>query len=152
LFWDAAILSSHAKPPADAPHDTIPVHVTFVDWIPGICSTLGLLIVNLINKEHLIAQGAFHQEDAIVWRARLFLFLGFALMAGGLAGSVVRVNKPKGAWVLTTHLSPSDDIGLEVYSTKLRGALRLLWMGECGSKCVVDVIGYCALARPACSQ
>jgi len=27
-------------------------------------------------------------EGGVVWRARLFLFVGFALMAGGLAGSV----------------------------------------------------------------
>ncbi len=26
---------------------------------------------------------------SVVWRARLFLFMGFALMAGGLAGSIV---------------------------------------------------------------
>ncbi|KAF8518255.1 hypothetical protein BU17DRAFT_76174 [Hysterangium stoloniferum] len=89
LFWDAAILSAHAKPPIDAPYDTIPVHVTFLDWITGICSTLGLLVVNLINKEQLMAQGGFSHDDPTVWRARLFLFLGFALMAGGLAGSVV---------------------------------------------------------------
>lgn len=90
MFWDAAILSSHAQPPPDAPHDIIPVHVTFLDWITGICSTLGLLVVNLINKEHLLNEGGYSQESSIVWRARLFLFLGFALMAGGLAGSVVR--------------------------------------------------------------
>jgi hypothetical protein len=90
MFWDAAILSSHAKPPPDAPFDTVPVHVTFLDWISGICSTLGLLVVNLINKEHLLSDGGYHQDASIVWRARLFLFVGFALMAGGLAGSVVR--------------------------------------------------------------
>jgi len=88
LFWDAAILSAHAHPPVDAPHDVVPVHVTFLDWIPGICSTLGLLVVNLIDKERLVGEGAFGQDPSVVWRARLFLFVGFALMAGGLAGSV----------------------------------------------------------------
>ena len=39
LLFDAATLSSHAKPPPDAPHDVIPVHMTFVDWVPAICST-----------------------------------------------------------------------------------------------------------------
>ena len=68
----------------------MPVHVSFIDWIPGICSTLGLLIVNLIDKERLLAEGAYGGEPSIVWRARLFLFIGFALMAGGLAGSIVR--------------------------------------------------------------
>ncbi|KAG8920565.1 hypothetical protein FRC03_006540 [Tulasnella sp. 419] len=88
LFFDAAILSSHAKPPPDAPHDTVPVHVTFVDWLPGIFSLFGLLIVNLIDKEKLVGEGGAFGEGGLVWRARLFLFVGFALMAGGLAGSV----------------------------------------------------------------
>jgi len=38
----------------------------------------------------LLAEGAYGGEPSIVWRARLFLFIGFALMAGGLAGSIVR--------------------------------------------------------------
>ncbi|CAG7853241.1 SubName: Full=Related to VPS68-Protein involved in vacuolar protein sorting {ECO:0000313/EMBL:CCA75694.1} [Serendipita indica DSM 11827] len=65
-----------------------PVHVTFVDWIPGIFTTLGLLIINLIDKERLLSEGSYGGEPTIIWRARLFLFIGFALMAGGLAGSV----------------------------------------------------------------
>jgi hypothetical protein len=89
-FFDACTLSAHAKPPPDAPYDTVPVHVTFLDWIPGICSTLGLLITNLIDKERLLSEGAYGGEPSIIWRARLFLFIGFAMMAGGLAGSIVR--------------------------------------------------------------
>ncbi|EJD38408.1 UPF0220-domain-containing protein, partial [Auricularia subglabra TFB-10046 SS5] len=85
-FWDAAILSAHARPPADAPHDTVPVHVAFLDWLPGICTTLGMLVVNLIDKETLLGDTT---DARSVWRARLVLFMGFALMAGGLAGSVV---------------------------------------------------------------
>ncbi len=36
---DAQTISSHAKPPPDAPYDTIPVRMTFVDWVPAIIST-----------------------------------------------------------------------------------------------------------------
>ena len=39
LLFDAATLSRHATPPPDAPYDTVPVHVSFVDWVPAICST-----------------------------------------------------------------------------------------------------------------
>lgn len=88
MFFDAAIVSAHARPPRDAPYDTM-LHVTFTDWVPGICSILGLLIVNLVNKSHLRGDDAFSSGDNVVWKARLFLFLGFAFMAGGLAGSVV---------------------------------------------------------------
>lgn len=36
---DAATVSKYSRPPPDAPYDTVPVHVAFVDWIPAICST-----------------------------------------------------------------------------------------------------------------
>jgi hypothetical protein len=89
-FMDAAILSAHAKAPYGAPPDAeAPVHVTFVDWVPGICSLLGYLVINLIDKDRIRGDEGFGDSRA-VWRARLFLFIGFALMAGGLAGSVVR--------------------------------------------------------------
>ena len=68
---------------------TDPVHVTFVDWVPGLCSLFGMLIVNLIDKDRVRGEDGFGDSRA-VWRARLILFIGFALMAGGLAGSVVR--------------------------------------------------------------
>ncbi|SCV70906.1 BQ2448_3668 [Microbotryum intermedium] len=92
-FLDAAILSSHATPLADpGSYDPVPVHVSFADWTPGICSTLGMIIVNLINKEHLLNDEGEWEGGllggGVAWRARLFLFVGFALMAGGLAGSV----------------------------------------------------------------
>lgn len=90
---DAAILSAHAKSPWGSPPDTeAPVHVTFVDWIPGICSLLGYLIINLIDKDRIRGDEGFGDSSA-VWRARLFLFIGFAFMAGGLAGSVVCLSQ-----------------------------------------------------------
>lgn len=64
------------------------MHVSFLDWIPGILSTLGYLVVNLIDKDRIKGEDGFGDARA-VWRARLFLFVGFALIAGGLAGSVV---------------------------------------------------------------
>jgi len=85
VFFDACALSSHVKLPEP---DVPPVHVEFVDWIPGILTTFGLLVINLIDKERLLSQGSYGGEPNIIWRARLFLFIGFALMAGGLAGSV----------------------------------------------------------------
>ncbi|KAG9221528.1 hypothetical protein CCMSSC00406_0009351 [Pleurotus cornucopiae] len=83
-FLDAAILSAHAKKPLDPPP---PVHVTFVDWVPGICSLLGFFVIVLIDKDRVRGEEGFGDSRA-VWRARLFLFIGFALMAGGLAGSI----------------------------------------------------------------
>jgi len=46
-----------------------------------------MLIINLIDKDRI--RGDDYGDSTAVWRARLFLFIGFAFMAGGLAGSVV---------------------------------------------------------------
>jgi len=70
-----------AKSPwGDQPDAPPPVHVTFVDWIPGICSLLGYLVINLIDKNRIRGDEGLGDLRA-VWRA---LFIGFALMAGGL--------------------------------------------------------------------
>jgi hypothetical protein len=90
-FFDATILSAHAHPPYNEPDYPVPVHVTFADWVPGLCSLLGILVINLIDKDRIRGEEGFGDSHA-VWRARLFLFVGFALMAGGLAGSVVRFS------------------------------------------------------------
>ncbi|KAJ2936566.1 hypothetical protein H1R20_g519, partial [Candolleomyces eurysporus] len=85
-FLDAAILSAYAKSPWGQPGtDDPPVHVTFVDWIPGICSLLGYSVVHMIDKDR------FRENDGLasaVWMAKLFVFIGLVLMVGGLAGSV----------------------------------------------------------------
>ncbi|EMD32226.1 hypothetical protein CERSUDRAFT_118857 [Gelatoporia subvermispora B] len=86
-FLDAAILSAHAHSPYGEPQIPPPVHVSFVDWVPGICSLLGMIIINLIDKDRVRGEEGFGDSRA-VWQARLLLFIGFALMAGGLAGSV----------------------------------------------------------------
>jgi Uncharacterised protein family (UPF0220) len=80
-FLDAASWSKNRYPGE--------THVTFVDWIPGICSTLGMLVINLIEKTQLSTENYSMSSTGAAWQARLVLFLGFALLAGGLAGSVV---------------------------------------------------------------
>lgn len=106
IFFDALLLSSvRAKRPLDAddPSRTPPwiepaVRMSFADWLPGLLATLGMIVVNLIDKSILAEAGGFGGAmgsfggggggDPIQWRARLFLFVGFALLAGGLAGSI----------------------------------------------------------------
>jgi hypothetical protein len=79
---DAASFSRSAK------NGTEKFHVTFVDWIPLICSALGMLVINSIDKSRLSADSFSYSGNGVAWKARLVLFLGFALLAGGLAGSV----------------------------------------------------------------
>jgi len=64
------------------------VHINFLDWIPLICSVLGMLVINSIEKSRLNADSFSYSGNGVAWKARLVLFMGFALMAGGLAGSV----------------------------------------------------------------
>lgn len=81
---DAAAFSHSAKNGSVA-------HVKFVDWIPGICSALGMLVINSIEKSRLQADSYSYSGSGVAWKARFVLFLGFALLAGGMAGSVVGV-------------------------------------------------------------
>ena len=92
---NAVILSVHALPPYNEPDYPVPVHATVAYWVPGLCSLLGILIVNLIDKDRIREEEGFSDSHA-AWRARLFLFVGFALMAGGLAGSMVRHSSTVG--------------------------------------------------------
>lgn len=81
FFIDAAAFSHSSK-------NGSLVHIKFVDWIPGICSALGMLVINSIEKSRLTADNLSYFGSGVVWKVRFVLFLGFALLAGGLAGSV----------------------------------------------------------------
>ncbi|MCJ1312029.1 hypothetical protein MMC25_005703 [Agyrium rufum] len=82
------------------------VHIEFVDWIPGICSTLGMLVINSIEKTRLSADSYSYSGTNVAWKARLVLFLGFALMAGGLAGSV--------AVLVLKYVVPEPEYSLQI--------------------------------------
>ena len=67
-------------------------HVNFVDWIPSIFSALGMLIFSSIDKSRLSADNFSYSGDGVAWKARVVLFMGFAAMAGGLAGGVTGLD------------------------------------------------------------
>ncbi|QDS77046.1 hypothetical protein FKW77_006763 [Venturia effusa] len=81
LFIDSATFSK-------SPLNGSTTHLTFLDWIPLICSCMGMLVINSIDKSRLGADSFSYSGNGVAWKARLVLFLGFALLAGGLAGSV----------------------------------------------------------------
>ena len=86
---DAAVWSSSA-------HNGSNTHVSFIDWLPMIFSSLGMLVITNINKAHLSTAGAgmdgfglgAGSAGGLAWRARVVLFVGFAALAGGMAGGV----------------------------------------------------------------
>ena len=54
-----------------------------------------MLVINSIEKTRLSADSYSYSGTGVAWKARLVLFLGFAFMAGGLAGSVVSASAVK---------------------------------------------------------
>jgi hypothetical protein len=79
---DSAVWSKSPK------NGTESVHVAFVDWLPLIFSSLGMLIINSVEKQRLSADSWSYSGNGVAWKARVVLFLGFAALAGGMAGGV----------------------------------------------------------------
>lgn len=71
-----------------SPNNGSNVHVKFVDWLPLIFSSLGMLIINSVEKQRLSADSFSYSGSGVAWKARVVLFLGFASLAGGMAGGV----------------------------------------------------------------
>ena len=86
VMLDAAVWSHSAKNGSDPP-----VHINFVDWLPLIFSSLGMLIINSIEKTRLSADSFSYSGSGVAWKARVVLFLGFASLAGGKAGGVTEL-------------------------------------------------------------
>lgn len=87
VMIDAAVWSKSSYNGSD-------VHVTFVDWLPLMCSSLGMLIINSVEKARLASDSIGYSGigmgggGGVAWQARVVLFLGFASLAGGMAGGV----------------------------------------------------------------
>ncbi|KAJ2705752.1 Vacuolar protein sorting-associated protein 68 [Coemansia spiralis] len=65
-----------------------PVKFGFEDWIPGILCTLGMVITNSIDLSLLREDSFGYGGSSLAGKAKLTLFIGIALLAGGLAGSI----------------------------------------------------------------
>lgn len=53
---------------------------------------VGFLVTSILDKSHLnsaFQADSWGSDGSAAWRARVVLFIGVALMAGGLAGSLV---------------------------------------------------------------
>lgn len=102
------------------------IHVSFVDWIPFICSTLGMMVVNSIDKSQLFNSNGF--GSGMQWQARLVLFIGFSLLAIGMAGSfLVLILK---FLIKGFNTMPTLGMGLENVASNLCIMLSciLLWI------------------------
>ena len=122
MLLDAAVWSKSALNGSD-------VHVGFVDWLPLIFSALGMLVINSVEKARLSADSFSYSGSGVAWKARVVLFLGFASLAGGMAGGVVvfvlRFVVPGVAW-------PAAQMGVEnVVANALVGLSSVvLWVSQ----------------------
>ncbi|KAI9002740.1 hypothetical protein BC832DRAFT_106691 [Gaertneriomyces semiglobifer] len=88
VFFDGILFSATREPP-------VPVTVRFEDWIPGLLSTISLIIVNLIDK-HMLSGDAedswaggssFASSSSVAGKARGCAFLGVSMALGALGGA-----------------------------------------------------------------
>lgn len=101
--------------------------VKFVDWLPLFFSSLGMLIINSVEKQRLSSDSWSYSGSGVAWKARVVLFLGFAALAGGMAGGVtVFVLK----YAVPGVAMPALGMGIEcVLSNALVGVRYVIVLG-----------------------
>ncbi|KND93887.1 Vacuolar protein sorting-associated protein 68 [Tolypocladium ophioglossoides CBS 100239] len=122
VMLDSAVWSKSARNGSN-------VHIKFVDWLPLILSSLGMLIINSVEKQRLSANSYSYSGSGVAWKARVVLFLGFAALAGGIAGGVtVFVLK----FVVPGVGMPALGMGIEnLVSNALVGfSCVVIWIGQ----------------------
>lgn len=87
-------------------------------------------MINLINKETIRGDDGLNGDSRAAWTVRLWLFIGLALMAGGLAGSVVRhlssvINRKI---FLIFFFFTIDGTDSEIYLTPFPPSIHVLWI------------------------
>lgn len=121
------------------------VHHTFIDWLPLIFSALGMLIINSIEKSRLSADSFSYSGSGVAWKARVVLFLGFAALAGGVAGGVavcvlkyvVPAYRGMTLWMGVSNVIANGGVMLR-YVSRAPSAAPNVFMceeGRCGGGC-----------------
>ena len=92
LFIDALITAHMANASPPSPPSPVPrPPVAFEDWVPGVLSTLSLIVVNLIDKESLNASEWSYSGSNVATRARFCAFVGLTMGLGAICGAIVRL-------------------------------------------------------------
>jgi len=63
--------------------------MAFEDWVPGLLSTLALIVLNVIDKETLNADDFSHSGTNVACKARFCAFIGATTALGSLGGALV---------------------------------------------------------------
>lgn len=123
LVLDSALWSAHRNPSE--------VHIGFVDWIPLLLGSLGMTVINIVEKSQL-SMGVFagdYGSGRGSWQAKVILFMGFALLSGGLAGSIVILVL---RYLRLHHKMPVLGMGVEnvLSAVSLMASCALLWVSQ----------------------
>ncbi|KAI9104089.1 hypothetical protein DFS34DRAFT_606911 [Phlyctochytrium arcticum] len=81
IFIDGVVFSSTREP-------KLPNAIRFEDWIPGILSTIALIIVNLIDRNMLSADDSSFSGTNVATKARAWAFVGVSMAIGSFLGAV----------------------------------------------------------------
>lgn len=140
VMLDSAVWSKSAKNGSE-------IHVKFVDWLPLFFSSLGMLIINSVEKQRLSSDSWSYSGSGVAWKARVVLFLGFAALAGGMAGGVtVFVLK----FVVPSVGMPALGMGIEnVLSNALVG-VRYVFTVWCDGVALQDTVLTLFVAALSC--
>ncbi|KAJ3145368.1 hypothetical protein HDU89_007122 [Geranomyces variabilis] len=135
VFIDGAVYAtSRTEPP-------VPVPVAFVDWVPGILSTVALIIVNLIDREMLSAESDIG-GGSVATKAQGCAFLGVSMALGSLGGAfAVMILK------YTLHGRTAGDEAYFGFCISGQNALifassMILWFGRNGGGSEPPFPGY----------
>lgn len=103
-----------------------------------------MLVINSIEKTRLSADSYSYSGTGVAWKARLVLFLGFALMAGGLAGAVVSGFTKLGVWRVIIDEFVAGGLGPQISRPAILVSNVVLW----GCKCDCKWIDHAEVSTP----
>ncbi|KAJ3311315.1 hypothetical protein HDV04_004123 [Boothiomyces sp. JEL0838] len=83
LFIDGAVFNAYKYDPAK--NMTV---LSFEDWLPGILSSLALIIVNVIDREMLMADDSAFEGNNVAMKARGCAFSGITIALGAVGGAL----------------------------------------------------------------
>lgn len=94
-----------------------------------------MFVINTVDKALLSSEGGFYSfgggssDDNADWQAKVVLFMGFALLAGGLAGSIVILVLK---YVVPQFAMPTLGMGIEnvVANGSVMLSCVVLWIAQ----------------------
>ncbi|KAJ3315758.1 hypothetical protein HDU76_002110 [Blyttiomyces sp. JEL0837] len=126
VFIDGVTFASTRDP-------ALPISIRFDDWLPGILSTLALIIVNLIDKETLNAEDFSYSGTNVACKARACAFIGVTMALGSLGGALAILSLK---YIMTGQSGDAFYFGIAITVQNVLIFLgsMILWFGRNSSE------------------